>query len=107
MEDAWLREYDNSYVTTLLIFGRENMCIHDFIEEGGREWRRSAILEYFNERDAQNILNIPLFDDMKENASSWKFSRSGEYSVKFVYFYTMENLVDNRELRVEGKWRRI
>jgi hypothetical protein len=52
-------------------------------------------------------LNIPLFDDMKENASSWKFSRSGEYSVKFVYFYTMENLVDNRELRVEGKWRRI
>jgi hypothetical protein len=83
------------------------MCVHDLIEEGGREWRRSAILEYFNERDAQNILNIPLFGEMKEDVPSWKFSRTGEYSVKSAYFYTMENLVDNRELRVDGEWRRI
>jgi hypothetical protein len=83
------------------------MCVHDLIEEGGREWRRSAILEYFNERDAHNILNIPLFGDMKEDVPSWKFSRTGEYSVKSAYFYTMENLVDNRELRVDGEWRRI
>jgi hypothetical protein len=105
--DAWLRDNNNSHVTTPLICGRENMCVHDLIEEGGREWRREAILEYFNEKDAQNMLNIPLFGYMKEDAPSWKFSKNGEYSVKSAYFYAMENLVDNRELRVEGKWRRI
>jgi hypothetical protein len=86
---------------------RISMCVHDLMEEGCREWRRSAIFEYFNERDAQNMLIIPLFGDMKEDAPSWKFSGSGEYSVKSAYFYARENLLDNRELRVEGKWRRI
>ncbi|GAU15640.1 hypothetical protein TSUD_108990 [Trifolium subterraneum] len=52
------------------------MCVHDLIEEGGREWKRSEISEHFNETDAHNILNIPLFSDMKEDVPSWKFSRN-------------------------------
>ncbi|GAU45278.1 hypothetical protein TSUD_100000 [Trifolium subterraneum] len=59
-----------------MILGREDMCVHDLIEEGGREWRRSLIMGSFNERDARCILSTPLFGDMQEDVPSWKHSRN-------------------------------
>ncbi|KAK2434249.1 hypothetical protein QL285_019418 [Trifolium repens] len=106
-QDAWLRDEDNSFITTPMIEGRENMRVCDLMEAGGGGWRRNLIYEYFNTRDAHCISNIPLFGDMQEDTPCWKFLRNGEYSVKSAYYYTMENLVDNNELRVEGNWQNI
>ncbi|GAU49989.1 hypothetical protein TSUD_272900 [Trifolium subterraneum] len=56
----------------------------------------------FNERDAANILAIPLYDEVKEDGYIWKFNSHGEYSVKSAYYNIMENLIENEAFRVEG-----
>jgi ribonuclease HI len=102
--DAWLRDHTNSYVTSSIIPGMESMCVNDLIHPNDKEWKRGMIEEMFNERDAATILEIPLFDEVKEDGYTWKFNSHGEYSVKSAYYYIMENLIDNEAFRVEGNW---
>jgi hypothetical protein len=102
--DAWLRDHTNSYVTSSIIPGMESMCVNDLIHPNDKEWKRGMIEEMFNERDAATILEIPLFDEVKEDGYTWKFNSHGEYSVKSAYYYIMESLIDNEAFRVEENW---
>jgi len=61
----------------------------------------------FNERDAENILAMPIMDEMGVDKQCWIFTIHGYYTVKSDYHYTMDSLVDNSDLRVEGYWMKI
>lgn len=41
--------------------------VRDLIEERGSEWKIDVIKEIFNERDAKNILAMPVMDEMGED----------------------------------------
>jgi len=100
--DPWINDEGRGYATSNVPMGREGMTVSELIEDDGNEWKVDVIQEVFNERDAENILAMPIMDDMGEDKRCWKFTNHGEYTVKSTYHSTMENLVDNNELRVEG-----
>jgi hypothetical protein len=58
----------------------------------------------FNQRGALSILSIPLFECVQEDIHTWKFP---SYGVKSVYYYILENMVDNREFRMESNLLKI
>jgi len=47
-------------VTSFVPTGTENMMVSDLMEEKGSEWKIDVIKEVFNERDAKNILAMPI-----------------------------------------------
>jgi hypothetical protein len=43
------------------------MMVSELIEEGDNYWKMNIIKEVFNERDAENILPMPIMDNMGEH----------------------------------------
>lgn len=62
--------------------GMEGVMVNELIEEDNHEWKLDVITEVFNERDAKNILAMPIIDEIGEDKTCWKFTSHGEYTVK-------------------------
>jgi len=60
------------------------MHVLDLIEEDRREWKREFVEENFNVRDAQCILEIPLYDEGQKDLMSWKFTSTGVVIPQFL-----------------------
>jgi len=105
--DPWINDEGRAYVTINVPTGREGMMVREIIEDDTNEWKMDVIKEVFNERHTENILAMPIMDDMGEDKRCWKFIKHSDYMFKSIYNYTMENLVDNSELRVKGNWMKI
>lgn len=54
--------------------------------------------------DATRILKIPILDPKGADELIWWRSKDGQYSVRSAYFGTMEDLIDNSQLRNQGVW---
>jgi hypothetical protein len=65
--DPWLSDEGKSYVTRNIPMGKEGMMVSELIEEDGNAWKEDVIKEMFNERDAENILAMPIMDDIGED----------------------------------------
>ena len=105
--DPWINDEGRGYATSIVPTGREGMTVSELIDENGNEWKVDVIKEVFNERDAENILAMPIMDDMGQDRRCWKFTTQREYTVKSAYHHTMENLVDNNDMRAKGNWMKI
>jgi ribonuclease HI len=65
------------------------------------------IQQVFNQRDASEIIKIPLNLLQNDDVPIWRFSRNGTYSVRSAYYQLMEVIIDNSHLKVEGNWKKL
>jgi len=62
--DPWIRDNRRAYATSVILSGMENMMVSELIEENENEWKTDVIKEVFKERDVENILVMPIMDEM-------------------------------------------
>jgi hypothetical protein len=105
--DPWINDEGRAYATSNIPPGMKGMMVSELVEKDNHEWKVDVIKEVFNERDAKNILAMPIIDEIGEDKQCWKFTSHGECTVKSAYHYTMEILVDNDKLREEDNWWKI
>lgn len=64
-------------------------------------------METFNHSDANQILSMPIYSEVLEDEYVWKLTQYGEYSVKLAHYFITEQLVDNRDLQMNGNWTKL
>lgn len=65
------------------------------------------IMETFNHSDANQILSMPIYREVLEDEYVWKLTQYGKYSVKLAHYFITEQLVDNRDLQMNGNWTKL
>jgi len=63
-----------------MLMGMENMMVIDLMEENGSEWKIDSIKEVFDGRDVDNILAMPIMDEIGEDKRCWKFTTHEDYT---------------------------
>nr|KYP40902.1 hypothetical protein KK1_037728 [Cajanus cajan] len=94
--DPWLRNPTNSYVTTPIPKGHENLTVAELIDMNERKWNQDLLSIFFGTEDIRDIFSIPLLNLHEHDTPSWKLSRKGSYSVKSAYYYVKESLISKR-----------
>nr|KYP45089.1 Putative ribonuclease H protein At1g65750 family [Cajanus cajan] len=105
--DPWLRNPTNSYVTTPILEGHENLIVAELIDMNEGKWNQDLLSTLFGTEDVRDICSIPLLNLHEHDTPSWKLSRKGSYYVKSAYYYVMESLISNTHLHVPGNWKQI
>jgi len=105
--DPWIKDGGRSHVTTAIHMGKEGLVVRDLIDLNGKLWREDEVKAMFNERDAKNILVMPLIDEVSADKKFWQFTTHENYNLKSAYHYIKEHLVDNGEWRKEGSWTKL
>ncbi|CAN1810344.1 Putative ribonuclease H protein At1g65750 [Linum perenne] len=105
--DAWLRETDNLFVTTICPPGAENFNVAALMNMDGSGWNYHLIASIFNDRDRKAICSIPLDGDRNEDERVWHFGDTGVYTVRSGYRVIMDRLIDTSPLKVTGAWREL
>ena len=105
--DPWIKDEGRSYVTTAVPMGKGGLVVRDLIDSNGKVWREDEVKTMFNEKDAKNILAMPLIDEVSADKQFWQFTTHGNYNVNSAYHYVMEHLVNNRGWRMEGSWLKL
>jgi hypothetical protein len=70
--------------------------------EDNNEWKVDVIKKVFNESETENILHMWIMDKTGEKKAMLKIHKHREYTVKSAYHCTIESLMDNCKLGVEG-----
>ncbi|MCI12813.1 putative ribonuclease H protein, partial [Trifolium medium] len=104
---SWLKDDENPFVTSAMIASSEELCVSDLMQQNERKWNEDLIHQVFNERDAKEILKIPISCTRDEDTPIWRFSNNGTYTVRSAYYQLMEVIIDNNHLKVEGEWLKI
>ena len=67
-----------------------------------REWNKKLIEETFSEQETSQILQMPLSLFPRKDAVYWKYSKSGNYTVKSGYAVEKEE-VNERNKEIHGE----
>ncbi|XVF84856.1 hypothetical protein PTKIN_Ptkin17bG0073100 [Pterospermum kingtungense] len=105
--DPWLRCDQNFFIESSLDdeFGDLRVC--DLFVLGHKEWDVELINGVFKERDAIEIVSIPLYSSWSANQRLWHFSKTGSYSIKSGFRIAMDQLLSNGDERVAGSWDKL
>ncbi|CAN1163492.1 Putative ribonuclease H protein At1g65750 [Linum perenne] len=106
-QDPWLHDTDNLFVTTPPPTGMEDMCVRDLMIPELSQWDTELIEEIFNERDAEEILKIPLRSTVDGDGIIWAHSKHGGYSVSSGYRMWLNNMSGFGEFEVTGPWKNL
>jgi hypothetical protein len=77
------------------------MMVRELIEEDKNEWKVDVIKKVFNESETENSYSCGLWT-RQEKKAMLKIHKHREYTVKSAYHCTIESLMDNCKLGVEG-----
>ncbi|KAJ1433914.1 Reverse transcriptase zinc-binding domain [Sesbania bispinosa] len=102
--DPWLKNRSNSFITSNIPEGYEDLRVEDLIDSNLACWRTNLIRSVFHPEEAVAILDTPLSSCSRDDELIWKLSRDGKFSVKSAYFHVSESLIDNSHLIVRGDW---
>jgi hypothetical protein len=80
--------------------------VSDLIDEWGC-WKTQMVNNMFNDRDAQEILHIPLVNYGTNDEMIWRFEKRGFYTVKSAYRVCVDMLLDREDWKVEGDWNQL
>lgn len=83
-DQPWLQDECNPYITSELQ-GLEHITVSSLMKTGERQWEEEIVMDWFNFRDQQCILNTSIGGDDEEDLLYWGQESSGEYSVKSAY----------------------
>lgn len=61
----------------------------------------------FEEEQAANILNVPIYKESLVDRRVWKFNSHGLYSVKSAYRLYMDHFATFDEFKVQGDWTKL
>lgn len=81
----WLRSGNDLYVSSTHSHDNYDVKVSDLIHHDKCVWKRDMVEENFNSIDAAKILNIPLLNVFENEKVLWKFSSSGDYTVRSPY----------------------
>jgi len=102
-KDPWLRNQENSYITSTTPYGFEHLKVADLILQAENKWNLNIIDGILNTRDQEEIRKIPMVHRGEEDIREWKYNNKGIYTVKSAYWFAMETLIDNEEYRISGE----
>lgn len=102
--DPWLPDKENPYISTHTEAVKD-MPVSSLMITGTREWDRDLIIDVFNVRDAQVILNIP-FNNSGSDRWFWCQEKLGLYSVRSAYGFLRNSNVTNLPTDISNTWRR-
>ena len=78
--------------------------VQDLIDPVTGEWDEYLVQDVFWPIDADRILQIPIFQYETEDYAAWHLTKSGRYTVKFVYYKQWEETYSpNSELQWGGQ----
>lgn len=84
IEDAWLQDSENPFVTSRHP-ALQNQVVNGLMKMGIKEWDTDVITDLFNERDQALILGIPLSSRQEDDIRYWHKEGNGRYSVKSAF----------------------
>ncbi|KAJ1442860.1 Reverse transcriptase-like, partial [Sesbania bispinosa] len=102
--DPWLKNRSNSFITSSIPEGYEDLRVADLMDSNLACWRTNLIRSVFHPEEAVAILDTPLSSCSRDDELIWKLSRDEKFSVKSAYFHVSESLIDNSHLIVRGDW---
>ncbi|CAJ2639191.1 unnamed protein product [Trifolium pratense] len=70
-------------------------------------WNMELVHEVFNDRDAKEILQIPLLSHDAKDEIIWRYDKKGMYSGKSVYRVCVDIMIDRNEWKTDGKWNKL
>lgn len=103
-----IRVWGSPWLSTLVTFKVLNrnpflarsFRVYDLINPETRMWEKEVLESLFLPRDIKEILKIPLSTPRAEDIIIWHNSKSGEYTVSFVYHMGVDYMV--REHQSKG-----
>ncbi|PNY14146.1 ribonuclease H, partial [Trifolium pratense] len=103
----WLRDDQNPLITTT-----SNLHVHDqkvssLIDSGTGQWDIEGIQTNFNDRDAREVLKIPLLPQGAQYEIIWRYDKKGMHSVKSAYRVCVDIMIDRSEWRINGEWNKL
>lgn len=84
VNQPWLADDSNPYVTSSLPVLEENK-VESLMKVDLKAWDEDILVDLFNTRDVQCILQVPLNPCWEEDRLFWKEETSGLYTVKSAY----------------------
>jgi hypothetical protein len=81
--------------------------VSELIDAKTNCWNASLICSVFNERDAHEILHIPLTDLGRRYEMIWWYDKKGLFSIKSVYRACVDVLINREEWWVQGEWNKL
>jgi hypothetical protein len=92
-----LRNEVNSLITTPNQNSSGYLNVRDLIDEETYSLNASLICNIFNERDAHEILHIPLTDLGRKDEIIWLYDKKGLFFVKSAYRVCVDVLINKEE----------
>jgi ribonuclease HI len=103
----WLRNEDNPTIVTPILNNENLSKVSDLIDVNQGCWNRNRVSELFCDRDANEILKIPLVNLGKRDEIIWRFDKKGIYSVKSAYRVCVDVMINRDDWKVEGDWQQL
>jgi hypothetical protein len=104
MSNPWLRGGDELWVQSPQNQSMYDLFVNDLLLQGTKMWDSHKVKLLFSEPVAEHTLNIPLFEEVKEDKLVWKFDNHGRYTVKSGYNNYIKSKAMENSLRMEGEW---
>jgi hypothetical protein len=104
MSNPWLRGGDELWVQSPQNQSMYDLFVNDLLLQGTKMWDSHKVKLLFSEPVAEHTLNIPLFEEVKEDKLVWKFDNHGSYTVKSGYNNCIKSKAMENSLRMEGEW---
>ncbi|XP_027126082.2 uncharacterized protein [Coffea arabica] len=96
----WIPGSSSGKPTTPRPLNSECKMVHELINQ--QRWNRNTIFKYFNHKDAEKILNIPLSLTGREDCYYWQHNAGGQYTVSSGYQFLMKERSEAEKEQVEA-----
>lgn len=100
----WLKNHNDIYISSSPHIGNQHLKVSDLIHHESCTWRLDVLNANFNQPDVQKIQSIPLLNTHGSDQQIWKFSSTGDYTVRSAYHNIMETMLDVSHLKAEADW---
>jgi hypothetical protein len=107
MSDPWLKGVGKGWVQAPQNQGVYDLRVSNLMLDGVKKWDQHIILQLFSYDAAQEILEVPLFDMVKEDGLVWKEDNSGKYTVKTGYRLLMREKSERNRRQVTADWNSV
>jgi hypothetical protein len=78
----WLRNEQNPFITTTTNHFTQNSMVRSLIENNTGGWNMEIVHEVFNDRDAKEILQIPLLSHDAKDEIIWRYDKKYVFGKK-------------------------